>query len=335
MRFNLLIEFRNVKKVYPNGNEALDDVSFKIESGEFVFCIGESGAGKSTVIRLLTCEERLSSGTVIFENYELSRLQKKLIPDLRRKIGIVFQDFRLIETKTVFENVAFAMEIVGASKEQIKRRVAMVLSVVNLKGKADSYPSELSGGEAQRVGVARAMINNPGLIVADEPTGNLDPANGEAILALLEEINRAGTTVFCCTHDVSLVDLMKKRVIELEKGKIIRDEAEGSYSKYEITDEELNLDSSELDVDGLLDPTFLSNMQLMDEESQIDRAKKNAELKLQINEDSRRRRNRMSLAERITRMRILAENMQEDKAVQAENTANKIEKTNKSEPEDE
>ena len=213
-----MIEFRNVTKTYPNGAHALKHINFKIKNGEFVFCIGESGAGKSTLIKLLTCEERPNEGTVILGNYEVNRLQKRLIPNLRRKIGMIFQDFRLIETKTVFENVAFALEIVGASPITIKRRVNMVLSVVGLKEKANSYPSELSGGEAQRVGVARAMINNPKLIVADEPTGNLDPSNGESILALLEEINLAGTTVICCTHDVGLVNMIKKPVLQLDHG---------------------------------------------------------------------------------------------------------------------
>lgn len=315
MRLNPLIEFRNVKKVYPNGAKALDEVSFKIAPGEFVFFIGESGAGKSTIIRLLTCEERLTSGTVILDNYDLSRLQKRLIPDLRRKIGMIFQDFRLIDTKTVFENVAFAMEIVGTSKAQIKRHVAMVLSVVGLRGKADCYPSELSGGEAQRVGVARAMINNPGLIVADEPTGNLDPANGETILALLEEINRAGTTIVCCTHDVGLVDLMKKRVLELNKGKLIRDEAKASYAKCQLKQPDFNQKKKEMRISEE-EQIILQNLLLEDKDSQSIRAKKNALLKEKIDEDSRRRKNRMSLAERISRMRALAENMEKDEANQ-------------------
>ncbi len=306
-----MIEFRNVSKTYANGAKALDGVSFNIQSGEFVFCIGESGAGKSTLIKLLTCEERPTSGTVILGNYEINRLQKRLIPFLRRKIGIIFQDFRLIETKTVAENVAFAMEIVGESKSQIKRRVAMVLSVVGLKDKANCYPNELSGGEAQRVGVARAMINNPGLIVADEPTGNLDPLTGESILALLEEINRAGTTVICCTHDVSLVNLMKKRVIELHHGKIIRDEVEAGYTQCSIVEQELNFERSENQIEEM-ENAILDNLlyeQKLQKEKEVRRARRSREIRTRIDADSRKRKNRLSLAERIAKMRMLAENM--------------------------
>jgi len=305
-----LIEFRNTEKVYPNGAKALKDVNFKIESGEFVFCIGESGAGKSTLIRLITCEEKPTKGTVILDNFELSRLQKRLIPTLRRKIGMIFQDFRLIDSKTVYENVAFAMEIVGSSKAQIKRRVPMVLSVVGLRNKADSYPTELSGGEAQRVGVARAMINNPGLILADEPTGNLDPINGEAILALLEEINQAGTTVICCTHDVSLVDLMQKRVLELDRGVLVRDEECGVYSDC-IVERELNFERSDVDI-AELDEAIFDNLRYEERKRLARREKQSAEIKSMIDEDRRKRRNRLSLAERIAKMRMLAEDIDLD-----------------------
>lgn len=305
-----MIEFRNTEKVYPNGAKALKDVNFKIESGEFVFCIGESGAGKSTLIRLITCEEKPTKGTVILDNFELSRLQKRLIPTLRRKIGMIFQDFRLIDSKTVYENVAFAMEIVGSSKAQIKRRVPMVLSVVGLRNKADSYPTELSGGEAQRVGVARAMINNPGLILADEPTGNLDPINGEAILALLEEINQAGTTVICCTHDVSLVDLMQKRVIELDRGVLVRDEECGVYSDC-IVERELNFERSDIDI-AELDEAIFDNLRYEERKRLARREKQSAEIKSMIDEDRRKRRNRLSLAERIAKMRMLAEDIDLD-----------------------
>ncbi|NLN51767.1 MAG: cell division ATP-binding protein FtsE [Clostridiaceae bacterium] len=305
-----MIEFRNTEKVYPNGAKALKDVNFKIESGEFVFCIGESGAGKSTLIRLITCEEKPTKGTVILDNFELSRLQKRLIPTLRRKIGMIFQDFRLIDSKTVYENVAFAMEIVGSSKAQIKRRVPMVLSVVGLRNKADSYPSELSGGEAQRVGVARAMINNPGLILADEPTGNLDPINGEAILALLEEINQAGTTVICCTHDVSLVDLMQKRVLELDRGVLVRDEECGVYSDC-IVERELNFERSDIDI-AELDEAIFDNLRYEERKRLARREKQSAEIKSMIDEDRRKRRNRLSLAERIAKMRMLAEDIDLD-----------------------
>ncbi len=305
-----MIEFRNTEKVYPNGAKALKDVNFKIESGEFVFCIGESGAGKSTLIRLITCEEKPTKGTVILDNFELSRLQKRLIPTLRRKIGMIFQDFRLIDSKTVYENVAFAMEIVGSSKAQIKRRVPMVLSVVGLRNKADSYPTELSGGEAQRVGVARAMINNPGLILADEPTGNLDPINGEAILALLEEINQAGTTVICCTHDVSLVDLMQKRVLELDRGVLVRDEECGVYSDC-IVERELNFERSDVDI-AELDEAIFDNLRYEERKRLARREKQSAEIKSMIDEDRRKRRNRLSLAERIAKMRMLAEDIDLD-----------------------
>lgn len=219
-----MIEFRNVGKDYNRQIHALHHINFSIDAGEFVFLIGESGAGKSTVIKLLTCQESPTYGTVVLDNFDISRMKRKLTPFLRRKIGMIFQDFRLIESKTVYENVAFAMEIVGAPQHLIERRVPIVLSLVGLRGKSEAYPQELSGGEAQRVGIARAMVNNPRLILADEPTGNLDQANGEAIMALLDEINRAGTTVIACTHDVAMVERMNKRVIELKEGRIIRDE---------------------------------------------------------------------------------------------------------------
>lgn len=218
-----MIEFIDVNKNYPNGVHALHDVNFYIDGGEFVFLIGESGAGKSTVIKLLTCEERPTRGTVAMDNFDISRMKRSLVPFLRRKIGLIFQDFRLIDSKTVFENVAFAMEIVGAPESVIERRVPMVLTVVGLKDKADFYPKQLSGGEAQRVGIARAMVNNPRLILADEPTGNLDRGNSETIMALLDEINRAGTTVIACTHDLHAVKRMNKRVIELKGGRVVRD----------------------------------------------------------------------------------------------------------------
>jgi len=224
-----LIEFRRVSKVYASGSTALRHVSFKINDGEFVFIIGRSGAGKSTLIKLLTCEERPTSGQVMIDQIDVARIRRGLIPYLRRNIGMVFQDFRLIYTKTVFENVAFAMEIVGSSPRLIRRRVPIVLSIVGLRDKANARPGELSGGEQQRVAIARAMVNNPRLILADEPTGNLDPTNSEAVMALLEEINRSGTTVIICTHDHALVDRMKKRVVEIDDGSMIRDDCSGSY----------------------------------------------------------------------------------------------------------
>lgn len=225
-----MIEFRGVSKKYFTGTHALKDVSFKIMNGEFVFVIGKSGAGKSTLIKLLTCEEKPSEGSVLIDDFDISRIRRSLVPYLRRNIGMVFQDFRLIETKTVFENVAFAMEIIGASRRSIRRRVPIVLSIVGLRDKASARPGELSGGEQQRVAIARAMVNNPMLILADEPTGNLDPANSESIMALLEEISRSGTTIIVCTHDRDLVDRMKKRVVEIEDGFLVRDDCQGAYA---------------------------------------------------------------------------------------------------------
>ncbi len=234
-----MIEFKDVNKIYPNGTRALHDISFSVESGEFVFVIGESGAGKSTIVKLLTCEEQPSHGSVTVGGQEVSGLPDKYVPFLRRKIGMIFQDFRLIPSRTVAENVAYAMEVTGASAKEIMRRVPLVLSVVGLKNKADVYPAQLSGGEGQRVGIARALVNNPRLILADEPTGNLDPVNGEAIMALLERINRNGTTIIACTHDQNLVNKMQKRVLQLEKGTITRDEYCGNYYCVS-TDRELN-----------------------------------------------------------------------------------------------
>jgi len=224
-----LIEFREVSMTYASGIEALKEVSFRIESGEFVFIIGRSGSGKSTLIKLLTCEIAPSSGRVLIDDYDIGRIRRRHVPYLRRNVGMVFQDFRLIATKTVFENVAFAMEIIGASRKLVRRRVPIVLSIVGLRDKADSMPNQLSGGEQQRVAIARAMVNNPMLILADEPTGNLDPLNSESIMALLEEINRSGTTVIVCTHDTAIVDKMKRRVVEIEDGQVVRDVQAGEY----------------------------------------------------------------------------------------------------------
>ena len=226
-----MIEFRNVSMTYHTGTNALKDISFTINDGEFVFVIGRSGAGKSTLIKLLTCEERPSSGKVLIDRYDVTRIRRSLVPYLRRNIGMVFQDFRLIYTKTVFENVAFAMEIIGAPRSTIRRRVPIVLSIVGLRDRAQARPGELSGGEQQRVAIARAMVNNPMLILADEPTGNLDPANSEALMALLEEINRSGTTIVICTHDRDLVDQMQKRVIEIDAGYLVRDECMGQFAQ--------------------------------------------------------------------------------------------------------
>ena len=225
-----MIEFRNVSMSYKTGIQALKDVSFKVQDGEFVFIIGLSGSGKSTLVKLLTCEENPSKGNVFIDDYDISFLKRSLIPYLRRNIGMVFQDFRLIYSKTVYENVAFAMEIIGASPKLIKHRVPIVLSIVGLRDKAFVKANELSGGEQQRVVIARAMVNNPMLILADEPTGNLDPVNSELIMALLEEINYNGTTVIVCTHESNIVNRMRRRVIEISDGSLVRDEMLGEYN---------------------------------------------------------------------------------------------------------
>ena len=229
-----MIDFINVEKTYKSGVDALRGVSFTIEDGEFVFVIGKSGSGKSTLLKCITCEEKPTSGKVTIDNFDISHMPRALIPVLRRKIGMIYQDFRLIESKTVAENVAFAGEIIGVPKKSLDNTVMFCLSSVGLREKANAYPQELSGGEQQRVAIARALVNNPSLIVADEPTGNLDPETREAIMAMLLEINRNGTsgnktTVIICTHDKTMVDRMKKRVLEIENGKLVRDEKESGY----------------------------------------------------------------------------------------------------------
>ena len=225
-----MIRFDNVYKTYKTGTDALRGVSFKVEDGEFVFIIGKSGSGKSTIIKLMTCEERPTQGSVYLDHFPISRMSRSLVPVLRRHVGMIFQDFRLIESKNIFENIAFAGEIIGMPRKRLVQTVDIVLSVVGLRNKASAFPRELSGGEQQRVAIARAMVNDPKLILADEPTGNLDPLTSEAIMALLEEINRNGTTVVICTHDSNLVDRMKKRVIEIADGRIIRDDIDSGYT---------------------------------------------------------------------------------------------------------
>lgn len=226
-----MIEFKNVTKIYDDGTSvlALDDVSFKIEKGEFVFLVGPSGAGKSTLTELIIKEELITSGEIIVNNMALSTLPDKKIPYLRRNIGMVFQDFRLLPRRTVFENVAFAMQVTGASSRAIKRNVPSVLSLVGLSHKADMTPDQLSGGEQQRVSLARAMVNRPPIIIADEPTGNLDPENAQEIMHLLDDINKRGTTMIVATHAKNFVDEMQKRVLAIEHGKLVRDEEKGAY----------------------------------------------------------------------------------------------------------
>ena len=220
-----MIEFRNVSKVYNNGTEALHNINLNVEKGEFVFIVGSSGAGKSTFLKLITCEERPNEGQVIIDGQDVSHIRKGKIPYVRRKMGLVFQNFRLIDHMTVYDNVAFAMRVVGASPKTIKKRVPYILSLVGLQHKAKHYPTEMSGGERQRVGLARALVNNPSMIIADEPTGNIDPALSFEIVDLLSEINRRGTTVLMVTHEHSLVKHFHKRIIQIHSGEIVADTA--------------------------------------------------------------------------------------------------------------
>ena len=226
-----MIEFKNVSKVYETGTEAVHNANFKIEKGEFVFLVGQSGSGKSTLIKLILKEEEATRGNIIINGRDITFLKQKRVPFLRRSMGVVFQDFRLLPDKTVYENVAFAMYIVKATPRHIRRQVPMVLSLVGLSAKAKMYPNELSGGEQQRVALARALVNNPSLIIADEPTGNLDPETAWDIMNLLNDINMRGTTVVVATHAKDIVDAMKKRVIQIDKGNIIRDDKKGGYSE--------------------------------------------------------------------------------------------------------
>ena len=225
-----MIEFKNVSKVYAsNGTHALDDVSLKIDKGEFVFIVGSSGAGKSTFLKLIMREEQPTSGSITVNGMKLERLKRRKVPYLRRTMGIVFQDFRLISKMTVFENVAFAMRCVGRKSGTIKKRVPYILDLVGLGDKANDHPSELSGGEQQRVSLARALVNNPELIIADEPTGNIDPEMSYEIIELLSEINKRGTTVLIVTHEHELVKSFGKRVITIENGRVISDTADDEY----------------------------------------------------------------------------------------------------------
>ncbi|MFJ2603412.1 cell division ATP-binding protein FtsE [Streptomyces sp. NPDC091279] len=225
-----MIRFDNVSKVYPKQNHpALRDISLEVEKGEFVFLVGSSGSGKSTFLRLILREERCSHGQVHVLGKDLARLSNWKVPQIRRQLGTVFQDFRLLPNKTVAENVAFAQEVIGKSRGEIRKSVPQVLDLVGLGGKEDRRPGELSGGEQQRVAIARAFVNRPKLLIADEPTGNLDPQTSVGIMKLLDRINRTGTTVLMATHDQNIVDQMRKRVIELEKGRLVRDQARGVY----------------------------------------------------------------------------------------------------------
>ncbi len=224
-----MIELREVSKSYEIDTVALDDVSLRIDDGEFVFLVGPSGSGKSTIIKLLTAELAPTSGSVFVNGYDLGKIRRRKIPMARRTMGIIFQDFRLIADKTVFDNVAFAMRAVGAREKAIQRRVPAVLELVGLEGKEDRYPRELSGGEQQRVAIARALVNRPQAIIADEPTGNLDPAMSLEIMYLLERINQLGTTVLVVTHERDLVNRFAKRVVAIVNGTIVSDQQDGIY----------------------------------------------------------------------------------------------------------
>ena len=224
-----MIEFTDVTKSYSEGNHALRGITMQIDDGEFVFLVGPSGSGKSTIIKLITGELQPTSGTVHVNGYSLERIRKREVPYLRRTVGVVFQDFRLIENKTVFENVAFAMRAIGAGEKEINARVPYILELVGLENKARRHPNEMSGGEQQRLAIARALVNNPSMIIADEPTGNLDPERSLEIMSLLQEINNLGTTVLVVTHAKDLVERFGKRVIAIDEGLVVHDGTDGYY----------------------------------------------------------------------------------------------------------
>lgn len=224
-----LIEMKGVTKKYHRSTTALRDINVSVNPGEFVYIVGPSGAGKSSFIKLLYREEKVSAGTLKVGEFNLTKMKKRQIPILRRSIGVVFQDYKLLPKKTVFENVAYAMQVIGEKPREIKKRVPEVLELVGLKHKMRSFPDQLSGGEQQRVAIARAIVNNPKVLIADEPTGNLDPEISWEIMQLLERINLQGTTVLMATHNKQIVDNLRHRVIAIEEGRIVRDEEEGEY----------------------------------------------------------------------------------------------------------
>lgn len=231
-----MIELINVTKEYDNGTLALENVNLQIENGEFVFLVGSSGAGKTTITKLLMREENVTAGEVFLNGEDITKITEKEIPYLRRKMGVVFQDFRLLNDRTVYENVEFAMRVVGATKREIRRRVPVVLNMVGLNYKAKMLPTELSGGEQQRVALARALVNNPSILIADEPTGNLNPKTAMEIMEIFENINQMGTTIIMATHAKDIVDVMHKRVIEICDGHIVRDELGGEYHNESVED---------------------------------------------------------------------------------------------------
>ena len=224
-----MISFQNVSKIYSSTSTALKDVTLKIEPKEFVSLVGPSGAGKSTILKLLIAEEEPTDGRIFFDGVEVTTLPARALPHLRRRVGMIFQDYRLLAGKTAYENVAFAMEAAGRSPAEIEENVPEVLELVDLLSKREHFPNELSGGEKQRVAIARAIVNQPDVLMADEPTGNLDPTNTWEIVRLLEKINELGTTVILATHDKQIVDHLGRRVVSLEKGKVVRDEKKGKY----------------------------------------------------------------------------------------------------------
>ena len=230
-----MIRLIDIQKTYDNGTKALKGVNLRIDDGEFAFLVGPSGSGKSTIIKLLTAEVAPSGGRIMVNGYNLGSIRQKQIPFMRRTLGVIFQDFRLIDKKTVRENLEFAMRAVGASPREIRKRIPYVLDLVGLSRKEDRYPTQISGGEQQRVAIARALVNNPQMIIADEPTGNLDPQRSLEIMMLLERINELGTTMLVVTHEKELVNRFSKRVIAIENGRIISDETGGDYKNEDIT----------------------------------------------------------------------------------------------------
>lgn len=225
-----MIQFNNVTKVYDNDTAALEKVDLNIEAGEFVFLVGQSGSGKSTMVRLILKELEPSAGAIFVNGMRLSSVSRRKVPKLRRDIGCVFQDFKLLPNKTAAENVAYAMEVTGQRRRAIRTKVPQILDLVGLSGKVDKLPGELSGGEQQRVSIARAFVSQPPILIADEPTGNLDPDTSVGIMQLLHRINRVGTTVLVATHDREMVDVMRKRVVALENGRVVRDMVKGGYA---------------------------------------------------------------------------------------------------------
>ena len=228
-----MISLREVTLIYPNGTRALDGIDLEIAKGSFVFLVGHSGTGKSSLLRLLYREQRPSKGSVIVDGVQIDKLKRAKVPELRRKVGVVFQDFKLLPDKTVWENVAFALQVTGARTRDVMRQVPRVLDLVGMAHKSRVFPSELSGGEQQRAAIARALVNNPKILLCDEPTGNLDPVNANEVVDLLHRINLKGTTVLVATHNALMVDRMRRRVIRLERGKVLADDERGLYHRIE------------------------------------------------------------------------------------------------------